>query len=275
MSHLEGKVTLISGAAGGIGQATARLFARLGARVVLTARDPAKLAAVDLGPGEAGALRLRLDVADPAAWDEAVGRVVRECGRIDVLVNNAGIVQPAWADALSLADLERHVAVNLLGTIHGCRAALRVMRPQGSGRIVNVASLGGIMPLPGEAAYCATKYGIRGYTFALHAELRGTGIGACVVSPDSVDTPQLAHELVHDEARMSFVDAPLAPEAVARAIAAATRTRKPEILVPGAMGFLARIAMAFPGLVALVLPLLLRSGARRMARERRARGLGG
>jgi NAD(P)-dependent dehydrogenase (short-subunit alcohol dehydrogenase family) len=258
MRNLEGKVTLITGAAGGIGQATARLFARLGARVVLTARDPAKL-----------------DVAEPAAWEEAVGRVVRECGRLDVLVNNAGILQPGWADALPLADLERHVAVNLLGTIHGCRAALRVMRAQGSGRIVNVASLGGIMPLPGEAAYCATKYGVRGYTFALNAELRGTGIAACVVSPDSTDTPQLALELVHDEARMSFVDAPLTPEAVARAIVTATRTRRPEILVPSAMGFLARIAMAFPGLVSLIMPLLLRSGARRMARERLKRGLAG
>jgi NAD(P)-dependent dehydrogenase (short-subunit alcohol dehydrogenase family) len=275
VDHLQGRVALITGAAGGIGRATARHFAGRGARVVLTARDPSKLQDVDLGTGAAGALRLRLDVADSAAWEEVVDRVVRECGRLDVLVNVAGIVQPALADALSLADLERHVAVNLLGTIHGCRAALRPMRAQGSGRIVNVASLGGIMPLPGEAAYCATKYGVRGYTFALHAELRGTGIGACVVSPDSTDTPQLDHELVHDEARMSFVDAPLQPEAVARAIAAATRTRRPEILVPGAMGLLARIAMAFPGLVSLLLPFLLRSGARRMARERRARGLEG
>jgi short-subunit dehydrogenase len=277
MNHLKDQVTLITGAAGGIGSAAARLFARLGARLVVTAREASQLDAIDLGPGEAAlrALRLPLDVTDPAAWEQVVQRALQEHGRLDILVNNAGVVEPGYAHELLPEVIERQVTVNLLGTLYGCRAALRIMRRQGRGRIVNLGSLAGIVPTPGEAVYSATKHGIRGYTFSLHGELRGTGVGVCVVCPDSVETKQLQHELQHDMATMSFVDAPLSPEKVATAIVAATRTRKPEILVPAGMGLLSRIAMAFPRLVFLVLPFLQRAGARRMAERRRGRGPAG
>ena len=272
MPDLAGKVVLVTGAAGGLGRAMARLFADRGARLVLTARSESQLADVDLGAGSAPALRLPLDVSDPSAWEAAVDRVLREFGRLDVVVNNAGVLQPAHAHALPVAEIQRQVGVNLLGTIYGCRAALRAMRPRGAGRIVNVASLGGVMPMPGQAVYCATKYAVRGYSFSLHAELRGTGVGVCVVSPDSADTPQHRYELGFDEAAMSFVNAPLRPEAVAAAVLAATATRRPEILVPAGTGLLSRVAMGFPRLVLWLTPLLLRIGARRMAARRAAGG---
>ena len=270
MKDLDGRVALVTGAAGGIGSAVSRLLARLGAAVVLSEPAEAALGSVDLGPGEGRALRLALDVGDAAAWEAAVRRVVAERGRLDVLVNNAGVVAPGALEALPAAEVERQIRVNLLGTALGCRAVLPVMRAQGAGAIVNIASLGGVVPMPFEAVYCATKYGIRGLSYALHAELAGTGICVSAVSPDSVDTPQLALEARHDEATLSFASAPLAPEAVARAVVRAVRTGKPEIMVPAASGLTARALLGFPRLLLMLVPLLRRTGARRLARRRRA-----
>ncbi len=271
MRNLDGKVALVTGAYGGIGAAVARRLARSGAAVVLTGRDEAALARVDLGPGEGRALRLALDVREPAAWEAAVGRVLAERGGLDVLVNNAGVIAPGALESLAAGEVERQVRVNLLGTAFGCRSVIPAMRARGGGAIVNVASLGGIVPMPFEAVYCATKYALRGLSFALRAELAGSGIRVSVVSPDSVETAQLRQELEHGEASLSFASPALPPEAVAEAVLRAVRTGKPEILVPAASGVLARLVAAFPGLVLRLLPLLRRMGARRMAERRRAR----
>ena len=263
---MEGRVVVITGAAGGIGAEAARLFDRRGGTVVATDVDEGAL-------GRAGlperALRLQLDVRDAHGWRRTVERVLAAFGRLDVLVNNAGIVEPGRAEEIATEAIERQLAVNLHGTILGCREVLRVMRPRRSGRIVNVASMGGIVPMPFEAVYCATKYGVRGYTFALRAELRGSGVTACVVSPDSVDTGQLRHELEYDAAALSFADAPLPAGRVARAILRAATSRRAELLVPPVRGALARAAMAAPGLVLALIPSLARAGARRQVSLRR------
>jgi NAD(P)-dependent dehydrogenase (short-subunit alcohol dehydrogenase family) len=264
-----GKVVIVTGAGRGIGAAAARLFSQAGAHVILTGLHLENLERVGLDPAAPPPLRLQHDVAAPEAWHRVVARVLQEHGRIDVLVNNAGIVVPGRADELPTADVERQVAVNLLGTIHGCRAVLPAMRGRGAGRIVNVGSLGGIMPLPSEATYCATKYGVRGYSFALRAELAGSGVEVCLVTPDSVDTDQLRGELEQGQPALSFVDAPLQADQVARAILRATIGKIPEVLVPVGIGLLTRIAMAFPRLVLFLVPFLRKMGARRMTRMRR------
>jgi uncharacterized protein len=268
--ELSGKVVLITGAAGVIGASTARLFARHGARVVLTGRDEARLRVVPLDPeGAAQAAHLVLDVTDPTAWTKVVEHIEREMGGVDVLVNNAGITEPGRVEDLSAEQVERVVAVNLGGVVHGCRAVLPAMRARRSGRIVNVGSLGGIMPVPCEAIYCATKYAIRGFTFALREELRGSGVDVSVVSCDSVATPMLDQSAQHEGAWMSFVDKPLDPEIVAQAIVRAATGRKSEVLVPMGAGLSARLAMALPGLVFLVMPVLRWMGLRGLARWRR------
>ncbi|HEY6105367.1 MAG TPA: SDR family oxidoreductase [Anaeromyxobacteraceae bacterium] len=268
MRNLDGRVALVTGGYGGIGAAVARALAREGAAVALTGRDEAALARVDLGPGEGRALRLPLDVGDPAAWEAAVRRILAERGRIDVLVNNAGVVAPGALESLPVGEVERQVRVNLLGAAYGCRAVIPAMRARGEGAIVNVASLGGIVPLPFEAIYCATKYALRGLSFALRAELAGSGIRVSAVSPDSVETHHVVQELQYDEVSLSFASEPLPPEAVAEAVLRAVRRGPPEVLVPAASGLLARLLMAFPGLMLRLLPLLRWMGARRMAARR-------
>jgi NAD(P)-dependent dehydrogenase (short-subunit alcohol dehydrogenase family) len=263
---LQGKVALVTGGAGGIGGAVARALAGEGARVAVAGRDLAALRGVEL-PGADPALPVLLDVRDAAAWDRAVADVVRSLGRLDVLVHNAGVVE---VGPLGAQDPERIRAVldtNLLGALLGTRAALPALRAS-RGAVVHVSSLGGIVPMPFEAAYAATKAGLRQLSFSLRAELAEVGVAVTVVSPDSVDTPQLAQELLHDEASLSFANPALDPAEVAHGVLRALEGGAPEVLVPRAGGLAARVAAAFPRLLLWLLPFLRRAGARRMARLR-------
>jgi short-subunit dehydrogenase len=261
---------LVTGAAGGIGSAVVREFAARGCTVVATARDVdrARALVAELG-GAPRAVAIGLDVTAPASWENAAERIRAACGGIDILVNNAGVVEPGRTEELPLESVRRQVDVNLLGVIHGCRAIIPFMRAQGRGIIVNVASLGAIVPMPNEAVYCATKYAVRGYSLALREELRGTGVGVSVVCCGSVETAQLATELASEGTWLSFVDPPLAAAEVARAIVAASGGARAEVLVPAAAGVLSRGLMAFPGAMLALMPLLRRIGTRNMMRRRR------
>jgi len=264
---LEGKVALVTGAAGGIGRAVAAALASAGARVVVTGRSDA-VTRLDLGPGLAPAAAHLLDVRDAAAWDRVVAAVEAEQGGLDVLVNNAGIVDPGPLESVPADRLAGLLDTNLLGAMLGCRAAIPALRRRGRGAIVNVGSLGGIVPMPFEAAYAASKAGLRHFTLSLRAELEGSNIRVSVVSPDSVDTPQLATELRFDEASLSFANPPLPAAAVARAVLRAIDGGAPEVLVPAGGGLTARVAASFPRLWAWILPVLRRGGRRRMERLR-------
>ncbi|MDD8025740.1 MAG: SDR family NAD(P)-dependent oxidoreductase [Acidobacteriota bacterium] len=275
--NLKGKIVIITGAAGGIGSATARLLAGEGAVLVLTdiKKEGLEALAAELAGTGAKVLTHVHDVRDPASWQVLTDRVRSELGGIDILINNAGVVHPGAAEELAPEKLLQQIQVNLIGTINGCRAALRVMKPQGRGKIVNVASLGGIVPMSGEAIYSATKAGIRYYTLSLAAELHGSPIGVAVVCPDSVETPQLAYEMQHDEAVLSFIGTAMKPEKVAKGIHRAIRKSKPEILVPGGFGSLYRFAMAFPRLYYVFYPMLKKTGGKNILKRRRKAALKG
>jgi NADP-dependent 3-hydroxy acid dehydrogenase YdfG len=265
---LAGAVAVVTGAAGGIGRAVARRLAEEGAWVVLTGRDEEALSGVDLGPGIAPAAVHLLDVRDAAAWERVAAAVLEAFGRIDVLVSNAGIVDPGPHESLSPERLQALVDTNLLGAMLGARAVLPPMKARGGGAIVHVASLGGLVPMPFEASYAATKAAVRQFALSLRVEVAASGVRVSVVSPDSVDTPQLLQELAFDEASLSFASPPLPPEAVARAVVKAIRSGAPEVLVPAAGGLAARMAAAFPRLLLWAVPWLRRAGSRRMRRLR-------
>lgn len=268
---LKGKVSIITGAAGGIGSSAARLFAQQGAVLVLADIRNKELQELGEAMNDSGAEIMSVvhDIRDTESWKSLVEKVRKKYGRIDILVNNAGVIQPGAAEKISLDKVHHQVSVNFLGTVNGCRAVLPVMKEQGAGKIVNVASLGGIVPMPGEAVYSATKFAIRGYSLSLHAELHNFPVGVAVVCPDSVDTPQLDYELQYDEAVLSFIGEPMKPEKVAKGILKAVRTKKAEVLVPSGMGIFCRIGMAFPSLYFSLLPLLEKIGSATIKKRRK------
>ena len=187
MGRLDGKVALITGAAGGIGAATAKLFASQGARLVLA--DLAPLAAAP------GVLTLHLDVTDEAGWSAAMEQAIARFGRLDVLVNNAGIFKMAPLEETSVAMFEQTVRINQLGVFLGMRAAAPVMKAQGAGSIINISSVGGLLGSPNNIAYSGTKWAVRGMTKCAATELAPFRVRVNSIHPGGVDTPMLTAQI--------------------------------------------------------------------------------
>jgi 3-oxoacyl-[acyl-carrier protein] reductase len=187
---LEGRVALVTGAARGIGAATAVALAEAGARVALVDRDGGGIERTADAIGRAGsdALAIPADVTDVPAMERAVDTVVAEWGRLDVLVNNAGIVRDATLGKVSDEDWTATLDVNLRGAMIGTRAALRPMRAAGAGRILSATSVVARMGNYGQTAYAASKAGIIGLTRAWARELGPLGITANAVAPGFIDT---------------------------------------------------------------------------------------
>jgi NAD(P)-dependent dehydrogenase (short-subunit alcohol dehydrogenase family) len=198
MGRVQDKVALITGAASGIGLATAQLLAAEGARVVIADLDRAagERAAAAIG---AGAAFQPLDVRSEDDWIAVTDRVAAEFDRLDILVNNAGVVLLADIEATTLADWRALMAVNHDGVFLGCKHAIRVMKTRGGGSIVNMSSVAGQIGHPALAAYCASKGGVRLLTkaVALHCARRGYDIRCNSVHPSFVDTPMLDGMLAH------------------------------------------------------------------------------
>jgi 3-oxoacyl-[acyl-carrier protein] reductase len=187
---LEGRVALVTGAARGIGAATAVALAEAGARVAVVDRDGDGIERTADAIGRAGsdALAIPADVTDVPAMERAVDTVVAEWGRLDVLVNNAGIVRDATLGKVSDEDWTATLDVNLRGAMIGTRAALRPMRAAGAGRILSATSVVARMGNYGQTAYAASKAGIIGLTRAWARELGPLGITANAVAPGFIDT---------------------------------------------------------------------------------------
>jgi len=182
---LRGRVALVTGAARGIGAATARAFARAGARVALLDREPVDLAAA---AAETGGLAIPADVTDDAAVRRAVDGVVARWGRLDILVNNAGIVRDAALADVTDDDWAATLDVNLRGTMLCARAAVPHMKAAGFGRILSAASIVARTGNYGQTAYAASKAGIVGLTRTWARELGPRGITANAVAPGFIDT---------------------------------------------------------------------------------------
>jgi 3(or 17)beta-hydroxysteroid dehydrogenase len=213
MGQLVGKVAFVTGGASGIGAACARVFAREGARVVLTDIQDGTAVAE-----EVGGLFLRHDVADPAQWDATIVRAAAEHGRLDVLVNNAGVFAPGSIEDVTLEQWNRVLGINLTGVMLGCQHAVRAMKanPGGPvGAIVNVSSITGFIGLANGAAYTASKGAVRLLTksVAVHCARHYRRIRCNSLHPGAIDTPmnQAAFDASGDPEGMRAMFAGLQP----------------------------------------------------------------
>ena len=193
MGRLDGKVALVSGAAKGLGAATARLFAAEGARVVVgDLRDADGEAVVAEITATGGVARfVHLDVSSERDWQDAVAAAVSGYGRLDVLVNNAGIWRAGRVEDTSVEDWDAVNDVNSKGVFLGTRAAIPALRAAGGGSIVNVSSISGIVGNPRTSAYAASKGAVRVLTKATAIQYAAEGIRANSIHPGPVDTDLL------------------------------------------------------------------------------------
>lgn len=187
MAWLEDRTGLLTGATGGLGAAIARELARRGARLVLTSRGGPGLESL---AGEIGAVGIPADLERPAEVEGLADRTRRELDGVpDLLVNNAGVFHLGPAGATDPDLFDRHLAVNLSAPFRLVRAFLPGMLERGGGRLVHMGSVAGRRALPGNAAYSASKFGLRGLHEVLEMELEGSGVRSLLVEPGPVDTP--------------------------------------------------------------------------------------
>jgi NAD(P)-dependent dehydrogenase (short-subunit alcohol dehydrogenase family) len=176
------KVVLITGASSGIGRATAELLSRRGYRVFGTSRSPASVAPIS------NVEMLALDVRDNASVEACVAAVLRQAGRIDVLINNAGYGMVGAVEETSLSEAQALFDTNLFGVLRMVRAVLPLMRRQGSGIVINTSSILGFLPGPFFGLYAGTKHALEAVSESLDHEVRGFGIRVVLIEPDITNT---------------------------------------------------------------------------------------
>src|SRR3989440_7879732 len=189
-SHIADKVVVITGASSGIGESTAKLLARHGAKVVLGARRKDRIDAVvnEISAAGGNAVGFAVDVTKRAEVEALIKGAVESFGRVDVLVNNAGIMPLAPIHLLKVEEWDRQIDINIKGVLYGVAAVLPQMQKQKSGHIINVASVFGIKVFAGATVYCATKAAVRTLTEGLRMELHSQSIRCTMISPGAVAT---------------------------------------------------------------------------------------
>lgn len=218
----EHPVVLVTGTSTGIGRESVLHLQRAGCRVVATARNPARIA--DLS--HAGEVEcMELDVTSDAQRRTVVEEVLERHGRIDALVNNAGYGANLAVEETTPEIMQAMFSTNVFGPHELARLVLPHMRAQGSGRIINVASIAGHVPVPMLGAYCATKFALRALTHAMHNEVRSFGIHACLVEPGIIRTNFGAQSMAQKEAAIGAAGAQASPYAAMHATWAARRRR--------------------------------------------------
>ena len=238
------QIMLLTGCASGIGRHLAGALSARGHRIVATDLDEAALAReAEARRWDPALVKLRrLDVRSEQDWDAAVDAAVTAFGRLDVVMNIAGYLHPAYVADLTARDVDLHFDVNAKGVALGTRAAARRMIAQRAGHIVNIGSLASLAPVPGLSLYSASKFAVRGFSLAAAMELAAHGVAVTLVMPDAVETPMLDKQVAYEEAAMTFSGSrSLTVEDVERVIVETVLPGRPlEVTIPLSRGLLAR-----------------------------------
>ncbi len=256
------KTVIITGGSEGVGAATARRFAQAGANLVLVARGKRNLErmAEELRPLTRVEI-VGMDVSDRDACTNLFKKAEFEFGAIHVLVNNAGYHERGPLQNIGIDDLGKMIEVNLTAPIVLSRLAIPYIKRAGGGAIINVGSLAGRTPVPGSAAYSASKSGLRAFSRALAEELRGSEIKVAIVSPGPIDTGFIMSN-IDNVSDLTFSQPISTADEVAGEIMKLCVNDKPERSMPPLSGFLTTLTYLLPGLGRFMRPVLESKGKR-------------
>jgi len=258
---LSNKVAVITGAGGGIGKEIAKLLDKNHVKLVLSDINGDKLQELSDQLNQEP-LIIPCDITILHDVQKLVSTTLDALGTIDILINTVGIIIPSLFEETSHEAITKQINVNLIGSIYCIKEVIPTMT-NGGGNIVILSSLAGIVPETHSSIYTATKFALRGLNFTLNLELKSQGIIVSTIFPDSVDTPMLEFEAKFGGSPLTFLDDPIPPSDVAKAVVKAILKDKVEICVPKSRGRVSKLIMCFPKLVQRIWPKLEEKGEKK------------
>jgi 3-oxoacyl-[acyl-carrier protein] reductase len=271
------KIVLITGAAKGIGRHLADCFAAQNYQVIATDIDIELLKNnrnTDLPRDHReGSFYEKLDVTKPEEWRLLIEKIKSKYGRLDICINNAGVIIPSFVKDLDIQTIDYQIDVNTKGVMYGTKYAADLMIQQGSGHIINIASLAGVAPINGISIYTASKFATRGFSLAIVPELQQYGVHLSVICQDLVDTDMLTEQLNYKAAALTFSGKKyLTVKDIEHAVfTRALKQKQIEILVPKGRGLTAKIANFFPSIGFKLTKILSKKGLKNLERIKKER----
>ena len=244
------QIVFLTGCANGIGRHLATVFYQRGDAVVVTDVDEAGIRALTATWDASRVLVARLDVRTLTNWQDIIDQTLARWGRIDIGLNVAGVLRAGYVNEFNPADIDFIFDINVKGVLLGSRLLTGQMVKQGSGHLINIASLAALSPVLGMSLYSASKFAVRAFTLAAAGELRSQGVRVSVVCPDLVATNMMTQQIDQPEAALSFTGPRLLTVAdVERAVLYdALERNRVEIIIPASRGWLSKLGNVFPSL---------------------------
>lgn len=256
------QVFLVTGAASGIGLALSQRLLKEGHQVCVCDINFKNLETLYKAYTTQQIILRKLDVRELSDWQSTVSQMLEQWGRINVLCNVAGVLKENWVIDSSPQEIDLHFDINVKGTILGTQTVLPAMKAQGSGHVINIASLAALSPVPGLSLYSASKFAVRSYSLAAGMELAELGIAVTAICPDAVQTPMLDQQKGKMQAALTFSGrrALTVDEVVNAIIKDALVNRPLEIVLPRMRGILAKFGNVFPSFAVKQINKLRRQG---------------
>ena len=258
-------IVFITGCANGIGRHLATTFYERGDAIVATDIDDAGIHTLTATWDTNRVLTARLDVRDGRNWQDVIDQTLNRWGRIDIGLNVAGVLRTGYVAEFDPADIDFIFDINVKGVLLGSRLLAEQMVRQGSGHLINVASLAALSPIMGMSLYSASKFAVRAFTLAAAGELRHKGVRVSVICPDLVDTNMLTQQIDRPEAALSFTGPrTLTVTDVTRAVLHdALAKNRVEVIIPTSRGWLGKFGNLFPRLAFRITDSLIKKGRRK------------
>lgn len=264
-------IAFISGAAGGLGQAAAELFHNQGYRLWLTDVDQQGLETLQARYPDT--IIDHSDLMDDKQLEALCQKLESSSHDIKLAYINAGVSFPGKVVNTSRREIDLQLNINMRSACHFNHALARKMMQQGSGHIINTLSTAAMISLQEGAAYSASKFGLRGFLIAMAAELKPHGVSVSGIYPNAIDTPMLRYEAMNGGSALNFLDEPITPDDIIKAIQKAQKGKKLEYFVPGKDSLTAKLISAFPGVLNRLYPLLEKMGEKGRQKYISSRGL--
>jgi len=249
------KVVIVTGGSGGIGNAIVNKLVSYDAKVCAVYHRN-----ITANYYDKNICWFQADITIPEDRDRLLSFTIQKYGKIDVLINCAGYLEPGEFSSLDANQISKMIELNLTSTIILTQKTLAIMKQQRSGHIINIGSLGGIVPMPYSSVYSATKFALRGFSFSLAEELKGTGIQMSLITPGSVITKMLDYEAQANNSAMSFVSKPISPIKVADAVLKVIHKPRVELIIPHSQSLGSKLLVFSPNIFSSLYKIFHRIG---------------